>query len=59
MSVLTFRGGVLILGCSVVSTLAQPAHAQLVIQKSLSPAMVVTMAQTAIETCKANGYRSL
>jgi hypothetical protein len=57
MSVFTFRVGVLVLGCSLVSTLAQPARAQLIIQKSLSPAMVVTMAQTAMETCRANGYR--
>ena len=57
MSISTFRCGVVIVGCSVVSTLAQPARAQLIIQKSLSPAMVVTMAQTAMETCKANGYR--
>jgi hypothetical protein len=49
MSVFAFRGGVLALGCSLVSTLAQPASAQLIIQKSLSPAMVVTMAQTAVD----------
>jgi len=57
MSVSMFRCGVLVIGCSLVSTLAQPAHAQLIIQKSLSPAMVITMAQTAMETCRANGYR--
>ena len=57
MSVFTLRGGVFVLSCSLVSALAQPARAQLIIQKSLSPAMVVTMAQTAMETCKASGYR--
>ena len=57
MSVSTFRCGALVLGCSLVATLTQPARAQLIIQKSLSPAMVVEMAQTAMETCKANGYR--
>ena len=57
MSMSIFRCGVLVLGCSLGSTLAQPARAQLIIQKSLSPDMVVTMAQTAMETCKANGYR--
>ena len=57
MSVLTFRSGVLVFVCSIVATLAQSARAQLIIQKSLSPAMAVTMAQTAMETCKANGYR--
>jgi uncharacterized protein GlcG (DUF336 family) len=57
MSVFAFRGGVLALSCSLVSTLAQPASAQLISQKSLSPTMVVTMAQTAMETCKSNGYR--
>ena len=57
MSVFMFRNGVLVLCCLLVPTLEQPAHAQLIIQKSLSPAMAVTMAQTAMETCKANGYR--
>jgi uncharacterized protein GlcG (DUF336 family) len=57
MSVFAFRGGVLALGCAIVFTLAQPASAQLISQKSLSSAMVVAMVQTAMETCKANGYR--
>ena len=57
MSVFTLRGGVFVLSCSLVSALAQPARAQLIIQKSLSPAMGVAMAQTAMETCKASGYR--
>jgi uncharacterized protein GlcG (DUF336 family) len=57
MSVFAVRGGVLALGCAIASTLAQPASGQLINQKSLSSGMVVTMAQTAMETCKANGYR--
>jgi uncharacterized protein GlcG (DUF336 family) len=57
MSVFAFRAGVLALGCTLVSTLAQPANAQLLNQKSLSAGMVVTMAETAMATCKANGYR--
>ena len=57
MSMSRFHTGALALGCSLAFTLAQPTRAQLITQKSLSPAMVVTMAQTAMETCKANGYR--
>jgi uncharacterized protein GlcG (DUF336 family) len=37
--------------------LAAPASAQLLEQKSLSAAMALTIAETALETCKANGYR--
>ena len=36
--------------------LAAPAGAQLIVQKNLSAAMAMTIAQTAIETCKTNGY---
>lgn len=57
MSAFAFHGSILALSCTLVSTLAQPVSAQLISQKSLSAAMVVTMAQTAKETCKANGYR--
>ena len=35
---------------------AAPASAQLLTQKNLSAAMALTIAQTALETCKANGY---
>jgi uncharacterized protein GlcG (DUF336 family) len=52
---LMLRYGVLALG--LAPALAQPANAQLLEQKSLSAAMAFTMAQTAIETCKASGYR--
>src|SRR6516225_11798785 len=35
---------------------AGPANAQLLTHKDISLAMAVTMARTAIETCKGNGY---
>ena len=37
-------------------TLTVPAAAQLLNHKDLSAAMALTITQTAIETCKANGY---
>jgi uncharacterized protein GlcG (DUF336 family) len=37
--------------------LATPASAQLVSQKALSAGMALTMAETAIATCKGNGYK--
>jgi uncharacterized protein GlcG (DUF336 family) len=37
--------------------LATPARAQLIAHKDLSAAMAFTLAQTAIATCTANGYR--
>jgi uncharacterized protein GlcG (DUF336 family) len=45
------------LTCALASLPARPASAQLLEQKNLSAAMAFTMAQTAIETCKASGYR--
>jgi uncharacterized protein GlcG (DUF336 family) len=36
--------------------LAVPASAQLLSQKDISAAMAITIVQTTIETCKANGY---
>jgi uncharacterized protein GlcG (DUF336 family) len=43
---------------AIVSTLAlaSPARAQLLEHKDLTAAIALTIAQTAIETCKANGY---
>ncbi|HTC99637.1 MAG TPA: heme-binding protein [Bradyrhizobium sp.] len=38
------------------SALASPAGAQLLEHKDLTAAIAITIAQTAIETCKANGY---
>jgi uncharacterized protein GlcG (DUF336 family) len=37
--------------------LASPASAQLLEQKALSASMALTIAQTALETCKQQGYR--
>jgi uncharacterized protein GlcG (DUF336 family) len=44
--------GALALGC----VLATPASAQLLSHKDLSASIAITIAQTAIETCKTNGY---
>jgi uncharacterized protein GlcG (DUF336 family) len=41
----------------LVCALSAPANAQLIEQKSLTAAISITMAQTAIETCKTNGFR--
>ncbi len=43
-------------GISLVAGLAGPAAAQLVTHKDLSLGMATTIAMTAIETCKAQGY---
>jgi uncharacterized protein GlcG (DUF336 family) len=40
----------------LVCALASPASAQLLNEKSLSAAMAMTMAQTALETCSKQGY---
>jgi uncharacterized protein GlcG (DUF336 family) len=55
VSILHYR--VLGLCCSLAPFFAQPASAQLLEQKSLSAATAITMAETAMETCKASGYR--
>jgi uncharacterized protein GlcG (DUF336 family) len=39
------------------TALASPASAQLVTEKSLSAAMAMTIAQTALETCTKQGYQ--
>jgi uncharacterized protein GlcG (DUF336 family) len=44
-------------GIALAATLAVPANAELLARKDLSLAIAVTMATTAIETCKANGYK--
>src|SRR4051794_23208741 len=49
------RSGALAVGC-VLALGAMPADAQLITEKSLSSAMTLAMAQTALETCKTNGY---
>jgi len=45
-----------IAGVAVACALAAPASAQLINSKGLSASMALTMAQTAIDTCKTNGY---
>jgi len=44
-------------GCGLVALLATPANAQLLAHKDLSLATALTIATTAIETCKGQGYR--
>ena len=44
-------------GLGLACALVTPAGAQLLTEKSLPLAMAVTIAQTAVETCKAQGYR--
>jgi uncharacterized protein GlcG (DUF336 family) len=52
----TFRCGALTFGCVVASAFASTAGAQLLSHKDLNASIAITIAQTAIETCKANGY---
>jgi uncharacterized protein GlcG (DUF336 family) len=40
----------------LLCALSLPAQAQLLSQKSISAAMAITMVQTAIDTCKTNGF---
>jgi uncharacterized protein GlcG (DUF336 family) len=47
---------VTIAGLALTTALAGPAGAQLIAAKDLSVTMAVTIAQTAVETCKAQGY---
>src|SRR3954470_4280871 len=51
MKAIYLAGAALALGLT-----AQSAQAQLLARKDLSLAMAVTMATTAVETCKTNGY---
>src|SRR6266436_1724838 len=44
-------------GIGVAALLATPASAQLLAHKDLSMATALTIATTAIETCKGQGYR--
>src|SRR5258708_12500089 len=52
MSALSNRVALAVAACAF----AAPAGAQLITQKSLSAHMALTIAQTALDTCKANGY---
>src|SRR4030081_826582 len=53
MSVVLYR----LAGIGLACALAAPASAQLLARKDLSAAIAVTIAQNAIATCTANGYR--
>lgn len=46
----------LLLAIPFACLMAAPASAELLARKDLSAAIAVTMAQTAMETCKTNGY---
>jgi uncharacterized protein GlcG (DUF336 family) len=46
----------IIASLAVAGALAAPANAQLIVHKDLSLATAVTMAQTAVATCKSQGY---
>src|SRR5262249_39203863 len=52
----TLRSGALTFGCVLASAFSSTAGAQLLNHKDLSASIAITIAQTAIETCKANGY---
>ena len=52
----TFRSPSIALAALCIAAFASPASAQLIQRKDLSAAMAMTIAQTAIETCRANGF---
>jgi uncharacterized protein GlcG (DUF336 family) len=56
MSKTIIRIAGLSLACTFACAIAAPASAQLVTHKDIPLLMAVTMAQTAIATCKTNGY---
>jgi uncharacterized protein GlcG (DUF336 family) len=46
----------IVLAATSICALASPASAQLLSHKDLTASIAMTVAQTAIETCKSNGY---
>jgi uncharacterized protein GlcG (DUF336 family) len=50
------RRAAIALAATCLCALAAPASAQLLSHKDLTSSIAITIAQTAIETCKANGY---
>ncbi len=56
VSKITLHAAGLPLAAALALGLAAPASAQLVTHKDITAAMAITMAETAIATCKANGY---
>jgi uncharacterized protein GlcG (DUF336 family) len=57
MSSVGLRHVAITLASTCVCALAAPAGAQLVTHKDLTASIAITIVQTAIETCKANGYK--
>ena len=55
MTTKTTLTATLLAGATAIA-LTHPASAQLLARKDISAAIAVSIAQTAIETCKANGY---
>jgi uncharacterized protein GlcG (DUF336 family) len=58
----TIKGGIVMKACHVAgialaAALVTPANAELLARKDLSMETALVIATTAIETCKANGYR--
>jgi uncharacterized protein GlcG (DUF336 family) len=56
MSKIAYRIAGLSLGAALACGLAASANAQLLMHKDLSVATATTIAMTAVEVCKANGY---
>jgi uncharacterized protein GlcG (DUF336 family) len=56
MSSSQLRLAAITIASSSVIAWGAPASAQLLVHKDLTASMAITIAQTAIETCKANGY---
>ena len=50
------RHAAIALAATCVCALATPASAQLLSHKDLTASIAITIAETAIETCKTNGY---
>jgi uncharacterized protein GlcG (DUF336 family) len=56
MSKTALRAGGIALAVAFACSLTGAANAQLVARKDISAAMAITMAETAVATCKTNGY---
>jgi uncharacterized protein GlcG (DUF336 family) len=56
MKIFGLRPAAIALIATGAGALTAPANAQLLSHKDLTAAIAMTIAQTAIETCKANGY---
>jgi uncharacterized protein GlcG (DUF336 family) len=56
MKISGLRCAAIALASACACALSAPAHAQLLSHKDISAAMAIAIAETAIETCKTNGY---